>query len=69
MYDVSEGRWIPKPNVLPSFQHPIRDSVPPSVPQIPLNINHRQRANRRQSVLRPGHSATFDAFRGAIAFG
>ncbi|XP_037050181.1 uncharacterized protein LOC119084346 [Bradysia coprophila] len=67
VYDTNEGRWIPKCNGFPSSHYPVQENKPPRIN--PLNANHRRRANRRQGFLRSGHSATFDAFRGAIAFG
>ncbi|KAG4071278.1 hypothetical protein HA402_003982 [Bradysia odoriphaga] len=66
-YDTNEGRWIPKRNGFRSSYYTVQENVPPRIN--PLNVNHHRRANRRQGYLRSGHSATFDAFRGAIAFG
>ncbi|KAJ6635724.1 hypothetical protein Bhyg_14310 [Pseudolycoriella hygida] len=57
VYDADEGIWKPKPSLNQFIARPQRYI--------------RQRAHRRQGIFghSRGHSETFEALRGAIAFG
>lgn len=65
MYDAEQGRW--RPRCSDYFNSPYALNGYIGAPRY-----SRLRTNRRQGnrgLSRGGHSATFEAFRGAIAFG
>ena len=65
VYDLQHGIWIPKNNNYHSSNQVLNGYVAPR-PSIRLRANRRQ---GNHGWTRSGHSQTFEALRGAIAFG